>query len=188
LGELAVCRRTGSVSEYSEQFLSLLARVGPLSDTQQVQLFTVGLQPPLSIDVQIQAPHTLEVAMNLARSYELREQSVNIQQQPTHSSTGSALLPSPTTTQLAPLPLAAPPLPLPLPAPPKEPVAPASSVAAITTTTTPVASRAIRRLTPDEMEERHRLSLCFNCDEKYVRGHNMTCKRLFLLELSEAPP
>ena len=51
LGDLAACRRTGSVADYSEQFLSLLAHAGPLTESQQVQLFTVGLQPPVSIDV-----------------------------------------------------------------------------------------------------------------------------------------
>jgi hypothetical protein len=34
------------------------------------------------------------------------------------------------------------------------------------------------------MDERCRLGQCFNCVEKYVRGHNCTCKHLFLLELS----
>jgi hypothetical protein len=35
------------------------------------------------------------------------------------------------------------------------------------------------------MDERRRLGQCFNCDEKYVRGHNHTCKHLFLVELSD---
>jgi hypothetical protein len=37
---------------------------------QQIQLFTMGLQEPLSIDVQLQNPMALAVAMNLARAYE----------------------------------------------------------------------------------------------------------------------
>jgi hypothetical protein len=39
-----------------------------------------------------------------------------------------------------------------------------------------------RRLTPDEMAERCRLSLCFNCNEKYTRGHNRFCRRIFFLD------
>jgi hypothetical protein len=39
-----------------------------------MQLFTAGLQEPLSIDVQLQGPQSLEVAMSFARSYERREQ------------------------------------------------------------------------------------------------------------------
>jgi hypothetical protein len=39
-----------------------------------------------------------------------------------------------------------------------------------------------RRLTPDEMAERRRQNLCFNCNERYTRGHNRFCKRLFFIE------
>ena len=37
----------------------------------------------------------------------------------------------------------------------------------------------MKRLSRLEQEERRWLGLCFNCDEKYTRGHNRTCKRLF---------
>jgi hypothetical protein len=106
LGDLAACRRTGSVEDYSEQFLSLLARAGTLTESQQVQLFTVGLQPLMSINVQIQAPQSLEVAMNLARAYEVREQVVRASQQQRmpHSAYQQGVLPTPS----APLPLPAP--------------------------------------------------------------------------------
>lgn len=43
----------------------------------------------------------------------------------------------------------------------------------------------MRRLTQAEQEERRRLGLCFNCDERYSRGHNKVCKRLFLLDSVE---
>jgi hypothetical protein len=39
-----------------------------------------------------------------------------------------------------------------------------------------------RRLTPDEMAERRRLGLCFNCNEKYTRGHNRFCRSIFFLD------
>jgi hypothetical protein len=39
-----------------------------------------------------------------------------------------------------------------------------------------------RRLTPNEMAKRCHLGLCFNCNEKYTRGHNMFCRRIFFLE------
>jgi hypothetical protein len=39
-----------------------------------------------------------------------------------------------------------------------------------------------RRLTPDEMVERRCLGLCFNCNEKYTRGHNRFCRLIFFLE------
>ena len=42
--------------------------------------------------------------------------------------------------------------------------------------------RPIKRLSTADQEERRRLGLCYNCDEKFVRGHNRVCKRLFLLD------
>jgi hypothetical protein len=47
LGELAACRCTGIVAEYQERFLALLTRAGPLTEVQQIQLFTASLQEPL---------------------------------------------------------------------------------------------------------------------------------------------
>jgi hypothetical protein len=161
LGNQAACRRTGTVADYCEQFLSVLARAGKLSQSQQVQLFTVGLQPPLSIDVQIQAPQSLDVAMSLARSYELREQTMAALPCSSRSSIRPAMFPALAT-------------PLPLQAPP-------CTQGTTTTTmgvaqTTQVAGRTVRRLSPGEMEERRHLGQYFNCDEKYVRGHNQICK------------
>ena len=36
------------------------------------------------------------------------------------------------------------------------------------------------------MEERRRLGLCFNCNEKFGRGHNRICQCIFLLDLAAA--
>ena len=55
---------------------------------------------------------------------------------------------------------------------------------AITPTVT-IEGRPVKRLTQAEQEERRRLGLCYNCDEKYGRGHNQVCKRLFLLDSVE---
>lgn len=35
------------------------------------------------------------------------------------------------------------------------------------------------------MEEQRRLGLCFNYNEKFGRGHNRVCQRIFLLDLTE---
>jgi hypothetical protein len=35
------------------------------------------------------------------------------------------------------------------------------------------------------MEERRRLGLCYNCNEKFGRGHNKVCQRLFLLDMAD---
>ena len=98
LGEVSTCRRNSEVTEYQDRFLGLLVRASTLSEFQQVQLFTVGLGEPLSIDVQMQNPQTPEVAMNLARSFEQRElvvaQATRLQHQ--------GILPTPTTRAAGP--------------------------------------------------------------------------------------
>jgi hypothetical protein len=45
-----------------------------------------------------------------------------------------------------------------------------------------VEGRTIKRLSQAEQEERRRLGLCYNCDQKFARRNNRVCKRLFLLE------
>lgn len=74
-GELTSCQRTSSVSEYQGRFEALLPYAGTLSERQKVQLFTQGLLPPLSHDVEIHNPQTLALAMSLARKVELHDQS-----------------------------------------------------------------------------------------------------------------
>ena len=74
LGKLMACKRTTSVVDFQERFEALLPRAGILSETQKVQIFTAGLQPPLSLDVEIHNPQSLTVAMSLARKLELRDQ------------------------------------------------------------------------------------------------------------------
>ena len=54
--ELASCKRTSTVVEYQDRFQALLPRVGRLDEAQRVQLFTGGLQPPLSLDVEVHNP------------------------------------------------------------------------------------------------------------------------------------
>ena len=71
---------------------------------------------------------------------------------------------------------------LPVPGPrPHQPQAPAIKAAPAVTS---VEGRPVRRLNQAEEDERRRLGLCFNCDEKYSRDHNKG-KRLFLLDCEE---
>jgi hypothetical protein len=72
--ELAECRRTGIVEEYSNRFQALLPRAGRLEEAQRVQLYIGGLLPPLSHAVRLHHPETLAAAMSLARQVELMEQ------------------------------------------------------------------------------------------------------------------
>ena len=104
----------------------------------------------------MQNPQTLAVAMSLARQFELMEQYTAAPAK----APAWGVLPTPGTRPVLPQPQA-----------PK---------AAAPTTT--VEGRPVRRPAQAEQEERRRLGLCFNCDEKYSRGHNKVCKRLFLLD------
>ena len=171
LFELAECRRTGTVEEYSNRFQALLPRAGRLEEAQRVQLFTGGLLPPLSHAVRIHNPATLAAAMSLARQVELME----------------ADRPAPAPARAPPRGLLPAPAPRPaLPAPPAQLALPAPPAAAQQGR----GEGNQRRLTQDEMAERRRLGLCFNCNEKYTRGHNRFCRRIFFMEgveIEDAP-
>lgn len=154
LFELADCRRTGTVEEYQDRFQALLPRAGPLAETQRVQLFTGGLLPPLSHAVRIHNPQSLAAAMSLARQVELMELDKPAPAPARPAARG--LLPAP-APRLA------------LPAPP--------------TGGPPIKGEGnpVKRLSQEEQAERRRLGLCYNCNEKYSRGHNRVCRRLFYI-------
>ncbi|XP_066344329.1 uncharacterized protein [Miscanthus floridulus] len=160
--ELAQCRREGTVEEYANRFQALLPRAGRLDEAQRVQLFTGGLGPPLSSAVRIHHPDSLAAAMSLARQVELMELDRPAPPPPRAGARG----PPPASARAV---LSAPPPILALPAPP------AAAQPGRT-------EGAQRRLTPDEMAERRRLGLCFNCNEQYTRGHNRFCRRIFFVE------
>jgi hypothetical protein len=108
--------------------------------------------------VRIHNPQSLAAAMSLARQVELMELD------------RQALAPAP--ARPAPrglLPASAPRLAL--PAPP-----PASAGGARQE------PKLVKRLSTEEQAERRRLGLCYNCDEKYSRGHNRVCRRLFYID------
>jgi len=114
------------------------------------------------------------MAMSLARSFERRNTTAVASQ------------------QLQAPPLALPrsrPLPLPILPTPPPPTSASSSqlpkvlVQSSSIATTVVAGRTVRRLTQPEIDEHRHLGLRFNCDERYVCGHNRSCKKLFYLDM-----
>jgi hypothetical protein len=169
LFELSSCRRTGTVTEYQDQWQALLPRAGKLDEAQRIQLFTGGLQPPLSLQVQMQNPQSLASAMSLARQFELLAEY-----------TGP---PAPAAPARAPargllgasLPLLA----LPAPPPPAARAPAAANPAANAGAANPGDGRQAKRLSREEQAERRRLGLCYNCNEPYSRGHNRVCRRIF---------
>jgi hypothetical protein len=108
------------------------------------------------VDVEMQKPLDLQVAMSLARSYE-QQAAVIAAASNEKSSTTIGLQQGMSLNH-----------------------------------TVPVGEeRTLRRLTAAEMAERREKGLCFNCDEKFSRGHR--CQRLFYLEViddfeEEDPP
>jgi hypothetical protein len=183
LAKLAECRRMGMVAEYQDRFQALLPCAGPLTEAQRVQLFTGGLQPPLSINVQIRNPQSLAAAMSLACQFELREQyttpAAGVPPRPLLPALAARLalaaamslarqfeLREQYTTPAA----RAPPSPL-LPAPATRlalPVLPSAKAATPATIT--VEGRRIKCLTQAEQEECRHLGLYYNCDDKFTRA------------------
>jgi hypothetical protein len=154
LGELASLRKIGTVDEYMERFLALVARAGNLDESQQVNIYTAGLLELLKTNVELLNPQDMEMAMSLARAYERRLAVIAEANKGPASKPGRLppprLTPTPTTT---------------------------------TTSTTPSAGIAaptphpFKCLTTDEMVKQRQAALCFNYDELFSRGHK--CKILF---------
>jgi hypothetical protein len=140
-----------------DRFQALLPHAGPLAESQRVQLFTGGLLPPIRNVVRIHNPQTLAGAMSLARQLEQMELCTPAPIQTKPASRG--LLPAPTPCPT-----------LPAPAADKSAAPPVK-----------VDGPPVKRLSWEEQEEHHCLSLCYNCNEKYSRGHNRTCRRIFFV-------
>jgi hypothetical protein len=77
LGELTHLRCSGTVDEYQERFLTLVARCEDVTEKQQIAIFTAGLPPQMGIIVELQKPASLDNTMSLARAYERRQQLVD---------------------------------------------------------------------------------------------------------------
>jgi len=74
-----------------------------------------------------------------------------------------------------------------IPAPPPRLALPApTATASAAPPTATVEGRPVKRLSQAEMEERCRLVLCFNCNEKFGWGHNRVCQCIFLLDQAAA--
>lgn len=69
-GELISLRRTGSVADYTRQFLQLVSRVKLIPDEAERNIFTNNLGEPLKTQVEMLCPTTLEAAMDMAVSFE----------------------------------------------------------------------------------------------------------------------
>jgi hypothetical protein len=100
--------------------------------------------------------------MSLARQVELME--LNKAPPVSGRPAPRGILPAPARPALP-----APPLALPAPPPPGHQAG-------------PIDGRPPRRLSQAEQADRRQKGLCYNCDEKYTRGHNRFCWRLFYVD------
>ena len=156
LAEVKRLKQTGAVKDYKRTFLTLVCRCESLTEEQQVELFVAGLRNPIRTDVDLQYPTNLEAAMSLALSYErhgLSDDEDEVTPPPAKvPSSKPAKMSGPATAT----PSKAAPAAAPFAAPGKKP---------------------FKCLTPAEMDDRRAEGLCYNCDEKFQRGHR--CKNLF---------
>ncbi|XP_071685220.1 uncharacterized protein [Lolium perenne] len=168
LGGIKNLRQLGSVDEYEDKFLTLVARCCDLTTMHKVELFVAGLRNPIRTDVGLQYPTTLEEAMEHARAYEQRTMpdEDGWDAEPALIGT-SAIKPAPSKLLTKPS--------TPVLAPPLRPTAFADGAGGKPILT---GRRPFKRLTPSEMDERRTKGQCFNCDEQFVPGHR--CKRLFM--------
>ncbi|CAO2189932.1 unnamed protein product [Urochloa humidicola] len=180
LGELAHLRRTGSVADYIDQLLLLLARCENVTERQQVDLFTAGLRNPLRMDVEMQKPEFLEDAMGYARSFERRLQLDDDEDPKSPARAPPRAAPPPRSAPTAATTpcnnSSGPRPPLATPSAPGRPV--------------PRPGARFTRLTPQEMAQCRIDGLCFNCPEKFTPGHIDTCtmKGIYLMELDDSAP
>jgi regulator of sigma D len=53
------------------------------------------------------------------------------------------------------------------------------------TATVTVEGYPVKKLSQAEMEERRQLNLCYNCNDKFSRGHSKVYSHLFVLDLDD---
>jgi hypothetical protein len=93
LSELIKLSRSGSIAEFQDQFLQLLARCDGVTEQQQIAIYTAGLGDPLRIDAELQRPVTLEDAMSLSRAFERRNAPSSIRRPPANPRRAQRLTP-----------------------------------------------------------------------------------------------
>jgi hypothetical protein len=157
-GKLFKLTQSSSVAAYLSEFESLANRIVGLSQLDLLSCFISGLKPEIRREVLAQQPATLNQASGLAR---LQEEKINDMQRFSRNQLANSW---PT---------------------PKSSPAPASSSGVPSAPLLPMpASRPrFRQLTAAEMDERREKGLCFNCDERYAKGHR--CKGRFLMFVSD---
>lgn len=175
IGELTKLTQTSTVKAYQERFEELANRTSGLTQEFFVSCFVSGLREDIRAGVQMFYPANITQAIGLAR---LQEESIEA----IHRRSKIPSKPGQTNWGAPPM------LSLPRSNPPigvrsdrrthvnyaiTAPIAPPPQ--------NNINQYPIKKLTQREMEARKEKGLCFNCDEKFVRGHRCQRKQLFLI-------
>lgn len=171
IGELTKLTQTSTVKVYQERFEELANRTSGLTQEFFVSCFLSSLREDIRAGVQMFAPTNITQAIGLARLKEESIEAMNRQSKVVGKFTNSWGA----TPNLA--------MPKPFPhlgvrTDPKPLGTTASS--ANTQSLNNTSQFPIKKLTQREMEARKEKGLCFNCDEKYIRGHRCQRRQLFL--------
>ena len=132
----------GIVFDYQTWFERLLARANTLIDKQEAECLISRLKDGLRVDVRVQNPQNLSVAIGLARTYELKAQEVRRPTNPTFSSSVRN-----SNNQWN------------------------TSTPSGAKDTNLERILPIHKLSPTKLQRRRQQGLCYNCDEKYTMGH-----------------
>lgn len=152
--ELYKLQQSSTVTEYYRDFISLSSRVDTLTNHNLLHIFTSGLKKEIGTPLKMFKPASLDDAVGLAKLIEdILKQFTHVPNRFSFSKPLQTLFPAsksvfPSTTPA----LKA------LPAPPAKNPLP------------------LRRLSAAEMKARKEKGLCFNCDDKFIPGHQ--CKRM----------
>ncbi|GKB54930.1 ty3-gypsy retrotransposon protein [Tanacetum coccineum] len=163
-GTLSKLLQTGTVTQYQAEFEKLMNRVTENSETLLISFYISGLKPNLQRELLVAKPTTLGEAFSLAKVTEARQDD---QQSPVAGVTTTA------TTTTVPQKTFQPRSTVVRPDANKPPLLP----------TPPAAGKplAIKWISPAERQEHLNKGLCFNCDNKWVRGHQCPGKFLLLM-------
>ncbi|GJZ81421.1 ty3-gypsy retrotransposon protein [Tanacetum coccineum] len=155
----------GIVAQYQAEFEKLMNRVTDISEALLISFYISGLKPNLQRELLVSKPTTLGEAFSLAKVTEARLDDQRSPTSLTATTATSVVQQKPSATRV----LGA-----------KADVGKPSLLPTPAATTKPL---AIKWISPAERQERLNKGLCFNCDNKWVRGHK--CPGKFLLLMTE---
>ncbi|GJT95895.1 hypothetical protein Tco_1091413 [Tanacetum coccineum] len=156
-GALSKLLQKGTVAQYQSEYEKLMNRVTDVSEGLLISFDISGLKPAIQRELLVSKPASLGDAFSLARVTEARlEDQVTLTTSSGLVSSSQVQTPTPTL----------------IPAP----IQTQTSI-----NTNPKPPLAIKWISPVERQERLNKGLCYNCDNKWVRGHKCPGMFLFLM-------